>query len=162
MKEKLSENDINGMNKNTLHFHLRKYGAKGVSALKISDLRDRLKKLVKREHDFPSQEKLDLNARFQDILKKRSIFENSNLLWSTTSASNLIPKAFCLEKVNEFLTSDLLLFGDEEIDAGTEKPAIKGRRMYLSEKTQFWECCKSDDNVLFRANIGASMVAECR
>jgi hypothetical protein len=51
---------------------------------------------------------------------------------------------------------------EEEVNAGTEKPAAKGRRMYCSEKLTFVEMSSADGQMLFRGNCEASYHKECR
>ena len=160
MKKLFRDIEIEAMNKNELLSNLRTYGAKGINALNKPELIERLKKLVNREIDFPSESKVNVDSKFQAILQKRTIFDKAGLVWSPECDSHSIPTGFSIMKIHNFLTEDSVLIGDEELDAGTEKPAIKGRQLYLSAKIQFWEYCKDNDLHLFRANISASMKQE--
>ena len=45
------------------------------------------------------------------------------------------------------------------IDSSTDKPAKKGRQLYVSRKIQMVETCLKNDLILFRSNIEASMTS---
>ena len=46
---------------------------------------------------------------------------------------------------------------EDEVDAGTQKPMIKGRKMYYSKKVLLAEYAQIDGGyALFRANVEAS------
>ena len=164
MKVQLSDIEVDSMSKNLLLHHLRQYGAKGVSNLNLPDLRKRLKSVIKRDIDFPSDKELDLSLKQKAIEDKRKIFDDNDLLWSSELNNiSIIPENFSLQKISDFLTIDPVLIDGEEVDAGTEKPTLKGRKMYLSSKIQHWEFSKNQSGmVLFRANVDASMRSELR
>jgi hypothetical protein len=77
-----------------------------------------------------------------------------------------IPTGFAIDKIVSYLTSVSVSLSlsrgdssdDECADAGTKKPAVKGRRMYNSEKLGMCEAAiKSDGSLVFRANCDASL-----
>ena len=76
--------------------------------------------------------------------------------------ASLVPDSFDNNTINQYLTSWRLFVNQEEVDGGTDKPAVKGPQMFKDKLIQFVQF--SEDNVLdlviFRANINASMAQE--
>ena len=77
-----------------------------------------------------------------------------------------IPTGFTLEKIVTFLSviSSSLSFGesdeDETVDVGTQKPVMKGRMMYQSQRlqmAQFGYNSRFPFHLVFRANCSASL-----
>jgi hypothetical protein len=106
-------------------------------------------------------------------------FWDTSLAWKevTSHAEVTIPRPFSIEVVTTYLStvsaaaiSPNLQDGefeegeiDEvEVDAGTEKPSVKGRRMYASEKLTLVEAVTSGEDLLFRGNCEASLRKSCR
>ena len=158
-KRLFSEMEINSMKKNELLFNLQQYGVRGVSNLNKDDLSNLFKHHVNRERVQPSGEPIDLDSVEKDLEEKRRLFDSSALVWSNDISKISVPKDFTLNKIDKFLTSITILLDDEQIHAGTEKPAVKGRRLYLSEKIQYFEFTlqKNPDLLLTRCNMEASM-----
>ena len=69
----------------------------------------------------------------------RSTFEDASLSWQelTPHTQINIPKEFSITVVTDYLSKlpVYLVSGTcyEEVDAGTRKPAVKGRQMYVSK-----------------------------
>jgi hypothetical protein len=51
-----------------------------------------------------------------------------------------VPEEFDLTIINQYLTSMIFEEGDEFVPSGTEKPAKRGRLLYLSDKIQLCQC----------------------
>ena len=94
-----------------------------------------------------------------DLVDKRKIFEKQELEWKNIDIlkSSDIPGAFDSSKMNDFLTKMTISLEDEDVEVSVEKPAKKGRRLYSANKIQFCEVSRTDEHLLFRANIAASM-----
>ena len=94
-----------------------------------------------------------------DLVEKRKIFEKTELVWKNidTLKSSDIPGAFDSSKMNDFLTKITISIEDEDVEVDVEQPAKKGRRLYVANKIQFCEVSLTDEHLLFRANIAASM-----
>jgi hypothetical protein len=71
-----------------------------------------------------------------------------------------VPEEFDLTIINQYLTSMIFEEGDEFVPSGTEKPAKRGRLLYLSDKIQLCQSAEIADKILFRANVEASMRAK--
>jgi hypothetical protein len=91
--------------------------------------------------------------------------------WNDVSSFSLsIPSTFTIVSITSYLSSlhVSLAVGDEdedeEEDAGTQKPVIKGRQMYQSEKLTLAEYSSlNDGTLLFRGNCEASLKKQmCR
>ncbi len=68
-----------------------------------------------------------------------------------------VPPDFNIDVLNRFLTTQFLEVDGETISSGTEKPAVKGRQLYASEKIQFCEYAQERGLIHFRCNMTASM-----
>jgi hypothetical protein len=92
----------------------------------------------------------------------RKLFDVSSLVWKDVQEikTSDIPSDFDSLKINKFLTTLVLHVGDDIIDAGTQKPAKKGRRMYSSKKIQLCEFATNTTQLLFRATMEASMARD--
>ena len=90
------------------------------------------------------------------------IFDNTSISWNEVSKA-MVPTNFSIENIHSYLSDlsyvQIIDNGEDEeiIDSSTEKPAVKGRRLYLSSKIQVFESCMRKNDVLFRATIEASM-----
>jgi hypothetical protein len=122
---------------------------------------------------------------------EEDIFASDQLVWrEITSHSQIsIPSSFSIDVLTTYLstlpaalvtvTPQVDAYSDEdmeetgkepssgarvqvEVDAGTEKPSVKGRRMYCSEKLTLVEAANSGSDVFFRANCEASLRKACR
>jgi hypothetical protein len=99
--------------------------------------------------------------------------------WKDVSTFSLsIPSAFSIASINAYLSCLLVSLsarakeGEEEVDdeneddteAGTRKPVVKGRQMYQSEKLTLAEwACLDNGTFLFRGNCEASLKKQmCR
>jgi hypothetical protein len=106
---------------------------------------------------------------------------DASLAWKevTSHADVSIPAAFSIEVVTKYLStvsaaaitphvSDGLFDETDEgvveveVDAGTEKPSVKGRRMNASEKLTMVEAAASGEDLFFRGNCEASLRKACR
>ena len=98
-------------------------------------------------------------AEESKLEEDRRVFSESNLSWASikTIKPRCFPK-YALKAVEDFLISSLVVFEDgDEIDAGTNKPSIRGRRLYASYRFQLVEVATKDDWYLFRSVSGASL-----
>jgi hypothetical protein len=116
---------------------------------------------------------------------RSDIFANSELVWQevTHHSQVSVPSAFSIDVLTTYLatvpvslvmpqseegaggvdTNDMVGGTEEvEMDAGTDKPSVKGRRMYVSEKLTLVEAANSGTDLLFRSNCEASMKKSCR
>ena len=156
-----SDLEIDSFNKNQILHWLRKLG-KPTTGNK-PELLERLKVFTNLEKNVPNPD-IDLNLVpvSDNIEEQRKIFDSSSINWSDDLSKIAIPSGFGLDVIQDFLTSLTVLHRDEALAVGTEKPAIKGRRLYLSSKIQFCECGLKDTAVVFRCNIEASLKSEFR
>ena len=94
-----------------------------------------------------------------DLVEKRKIFEKPELEWKNIDIlkSSDIPRAFDSSKMNDFLTKMTISIEDEDVEVDVEQPARKGRRLYTANKIQFCEVSLTDEHILFRANMAASL-----
>ena len=94
-----------------------------------------------------------------DLVEKRKIFEKEELLWQNIDIlkSSDIPGAFGSIKINDFLTKMTISLEDEDVEVSVQQHAKKGKRLYVANKIQFCEVSLTDEHLLFRANIAASM-----
>ena len=94
-----------------------------------------------------------------DLVEKRKIFEKAELQWKNidTLKSSDIPNAFDSTKICNFLTKMTISLEDEDVEVSVEQPAKKGRRLYDANKIQFCEVSLTEEHLLFRANIAASL-----
>ena len=143
--------------------YLRQCGAK-VSGNK-PELLERAKAYFARAQNEESEEQQQLvnNSGNDDLLNledKREVFKmKGNWQAVTTFDKNIIPYAFDSDVISSFLTKDIYLFQDEEIQSGTEKPSRKGKDLYRDKKIQHCEFMKHNNWLVFRANMQASMKA---
>jgi hypothetical protein len=118
---------------------------------------------------------------------EEDIFASDELVWrEVTSHSQIaIPLSFSIDVLTTYLstlpaalvTPHVETYSDDDleeteegagarvqvkVDAGTEKPSVKGRRMYCSEKLTLVEAANSGSEVFFRANCEASLRKDCR
>ena len=105
----------------------------------------------------------------QDEGEIDSTFSEPGLIWIGIEAATKseIPVNFSISTITSFLSSVLTSQyqndSEEEedsiVDAGTKKPVVKGRLMYLSDKVNFAQFSKSPStsNVLFRAHVEAHL-----
>ena len=97
----------------------------------------------------------------------KSIFEDASLGdgWKelTPQTKVTIPKEFSIAVLTDYLTKLPVSLGaaaagdDEEVNAGTGKPVVKGRQMYVSKRLTLVEYTTSTTHIFFRANCDASM-----
>ena len=139
--------DIDTMSKNQLLHWVRKLKVQ-VSGNK-PDLRERLKTVAK-SFAKPSVTP-NLQDNLADVEEKRKIFDLPEIEWSQDLSKVQVPAGFDLDVIRKFHTS--LTVNDEVLAAGSEKPTIEGRRMYLRSKIQLCESAQKDSYVLFRCNI---------
>ena len=99
-----------------------------------------------------------------DISKKRKIFEKSTLKWQTYKLlkRSVIPKDFDIIVICNFLTNMNIAMDDSVEQAGTKKPARKGKEMYHSRKVQLVEFALDQKFIYFRSNIISSYGYEIR
>ena len=154
-----TDGEIDCMKKNEILHNLRKLNVKGLTGNK-EELANRLKSHVALEQHIPIP-KFDFSADLADFEKRRDIFNSVDIKWSSEYTKNTVPNDFNHEKINSFMAVTVSI-DDSEIDIRTEKPSIKGRKLYASSKVQFWDWGQKNDLILFRANIEASMRNECR
>ena len=97
----------------------------------------------------------------EELQEKRKIFEkakNDGIQFKDIYAfDSPIPKTFNEIQVNTYLTHQLAEINGELVDFGIEKPATKGKDMYDSGVTTLVEYCMLDNEVIFSANVEASM-----
>ena len=92
-----------------------------------------------------------------------SVFDDSSLVWQelTTTSKLPIPSGFSVMEIAQYLTDIQvsLLYGEDEevVGAGTAKPAVKGRQMYLSQHLTKVDYAASPSHLYFRGNCQASM-----
>ena len=97
-------------------------------------------------------------------IEVRKIFSDKRLSWKDISElpASSITKEMEDETIASFLTNYDFSFGEELIDCGTQKPAKKGKQLYLSEKIQLCEFSKDQSQLLFRCTMSASMKSTFR
>jgi hypothetical protein len=123
--------------------------------------------------------------RTEPSANESSIFTSCSLVWEEVKHRVHIPSSFSIEVLTSYLATVPVCMvmphssgqnedGGEptegvgvnpaeiEVDAGTEKPAAKGRRMYVSEKLTLVEVATSGNTLLFRGNCEASLRKSCR
>ena len=71
-----------------------------------------------------------------------------------------IPKHFNIAQVNSFLTYQLVEMNGELVNLGIDKPAEKGKDLYLSGNTVLCEFSEMDNKIIFSGNVEASLKAE--
>ena len=112
---------------------------------------------------FPEKKKNKYLNSAKQLGVERKVFDNSNLVWKDISE---LPRNSIKEleddNISMFLTNYDFQFGDHEMDCGTQKPAKKGKVLYLSEKVHLCEYSTDKDLYLFRCNMMASMKSEYR
>ena len=128
----------------------------------------RAKLYHKNQEENPSNTLTTVNEISEEIKilqEKRKIFEQDHEYHEMDPSStyaHLVPEAFNNDTVVQYLTSWRLYVNQEEVDGGTDKPAVKGPQMFKDKLIQFVEF--SEDNVLdlviFRCNINASMAQQ--
>ena len=128
----------------------------------------RAKLYHKNQEENPSNTLTTVNEISEEIKilqEKRKIFDQDHEYHEmdpNSTYAHLVPEAFVNNTIVQYLTSWRLFVNQEEVDGGTDKPAIKGPQMFKDKLIQFVEY--SEDNVLdlviFRANINASMVQQ--
>ena len=89
--------------------------------------------------------------------------ENQNLNWQNVVdlSKSDIPEPFSISTITNYLSSLFSndCFGDDSddnenpVNAGTKKPVVKGRLMYLSDKIHLAQFCLSNGSVIFRAEV---------
>ena len=141
---------------------LRKFNAK-TSGIK-DDLIKRLKNEILRAKNVPMLPSLKLENISEELQENRKIFDKSELSWKydLSLMYKKISPGFNLEKIAKFLSSLKVIEGDEEVEIGTDRPAVKGREMYKSLKIHLCQFAKDADTILFRANMETSMRNEFR
>ena len=100
-----------------------------------------------------------LDEHYKKLCEKRKIFEElENVRAKDVYAFNMsLPKTFNLKQVEKFLTHEVVVLDGELVDAGIDKPADKGKDLYDSEHTTLCEYGLIGDNVIFSANVEASL-----
>ena len=80
----------------------------------------------------------------------------------SSTYAHVVPEAFNNDTVVQYLTSWRLFVNQEEVDGGTDKPAVKGPQMFKDKLIQFVEFFEDNvlDLVIFRCNINASMAQQ--
>ena len=114
---------------------------------------------------FKDEKVLDSNpsALEKDLVEQRKCFDEQGLDWQDISRSMVkVSGNFSLETINAFLTKSVLLTGGDNMDVGTQKPARKGRLLYLSEKIQLCQVSSSNESIFFRCQMEASMKNKLR
>ena len=97
------------------------------------------------------------------IAGESSVFEDSSRDWQelTPSSKLSVPGGFTVMEITRYLTDIQvsLLYGDDEevVGAGTTKPAVKGRQMYVSQRLTKVDTAASPTHLYFRGNCQASM-----
>ena len=99
--------------------------------------------------------------------EERKAFDNPQLKWKdvmNSGASVKIPSGFTMDVIFTFLSMVFVSANDldlrdlnENLNVGTEKPTVKGRQMYSSERVTLCEFVNQENNIFFRANVSASM-----
>jgi hypothetical protein len=109
----------------------------------------------------------------QTSLRSRVILFQS-LVWQEVTHDSKIrlPRGFTIERVTTYLSSFAVTLdggggerddeGLELVEAGTEKPIVKGRRMYASERLTLVEFASGSSTSFFRSNCEASLRKENR
>jgi hypothetical protein len=104
------------------------------------------------------------------------IFTKNGLVWNAINLPVVIPSSFSIDTITSYLSTIPVSMviqqsaeeveeeqeEEEEANAGTDKPSVKGRRMYISEKLTLVEWATSGTNLLFRSNCEASLRKSCR
>ena len=99
-----------------------------------------------------------------ELVRQRKIFSDKRLSWKDISElpASSMKKELEDETIASFLTNYEFSFGEELIDCGTQKPAKKGKQLYLSEKIHLCEFAKGQSQLLFRCTMSASMKSTFR
>ena len=117
---------------------------------------------------YKNEKVVDLrpSALEEDLNDQRRCFDDTNLEWKDVLGSKIsVSTSFSIDKINTFLTKSLIMAGSNTIntDAGTLKPAKKGRMLYCSEKVQLCQVSSSMAGyLLFRCQMEASMKNKLR
>ena len=105
-----------------------------------------------------------------------SVFDDNSFGWKQIESDNIIsiPKHFTIEEITSYLTTiqvSLVVQGpiiragsgsddedkDTNVAAGTLKPTVKGRQMYVSKRLTLVEYVETATHIYFRGNCQASM-----
>ena len=107
----------------------------------------------------------EISEELKILQEKRKIFNQDHEYHEmdpTATYAHLVPEAFDNDTLVQYLTSWRLYVNNEEVDGGTDKPAVKGPQMFKDKLIQFVEFCEDNvlDLVIFRCNINASMAQQ--
>ena len=101
------------------------------------------------------------SALEKDLTEQRKRFDDPKLTWRDILASKVsVSTGFSVQTIDAFLTRSLIITGNNNIaaDAGTLKPARKGRMLYSSEKVQLCQVSNnSASSLFFRCQMEASL-----
>jgi hypothetical protein len=138
-------------------------------SVRTTGKKEDLLKLARLYFDTPVLQANDSDKTESDI------FANTSLVWQPVNSSSkiAIPSSFSIDVVTSYLSTLPAMLvsckpgesGDEveEANAGTEKPSVKGRRMYANEKLTMVEVAAgAGGQLLFRGNCEASLRKSCR
>jgi hypothetical protein len=140
-------------------------------SVRTTGKKEDLLKLARLYFDTPVLQSNDSDKTESDI------FLNTSLVWQPVNSPSAIaiPPSFSIDVVTSYLSTLPAMLvtcrasqgesGDEveEANAGTEKPSVKGRRMYASEKLTMVEVAAgAGGQLLFRGNCEASLRKSCR
>ena len=102
-----------------------------------------------------------------EINDQDSPFNDPSLTWQMVTKELKIPSQFSIEKITDYLRNNevsLLCFpsagndsDEDDVQAGTQKPVVKGRKMYLSERLTHAEFAETGSHLYIRGNCEASM-----
>lgn len=145
------------------------FGKKTVKELKeylrsigkpTTGLKADLVKIATLYHGQQDQSDQEAHAKTQAALEEeRKIFDDKLLAWKDVMKQKPnIPGGFNIDVIFQFLTKDMTFDASgNTLDAGTEKPSIRGRQLYIAAKFQLCQFSKKGDKLLFRATTEASM-----
>ena len=107
----------------------------------------------------------EISEELKILQEKRKIFDQDHEYLEMDPSStyaHVVPEAFNNDTVVQYLTSWRLFVNQEEVDGGTDKPAVKGPQMFKDKLIQFVEFFEDNvlDLVIFRCNINASMAQQ--
>ena len=139
---------------------------KGYAHAKISGLKSDLLERAKHYYETKGlpDKKEENGITLNKLVEERKIISDKRLSWKDISELpvGIIKKELEDETISSFLTDYEFLFGEELIDCGTQKPAKKGKQLYLSDKIHLCEFSKTESHLLFRCTMSASMKTSFR
>ena len=115
------------------------------------------KKEEESSNDIPTTAN-EISEELKILQEKRKIFDQDHEYLEMDPSStyaHVVPEAFNNDTVVQYLTSWRLFVNQEEVDGGTDKPAVKGPQMFKDKLIQFVEFFEDNvlDLVIFRFRV---------